>query len=411
MSFLHLWTVLVGLLLLLRVDFSTQNKTQEIHVTCLVGDGCLLPCRLPSPAPHKLLWFRQDSLILSLSSDLRTVRDPNDPLAGRAALADPAVAKGNASLLVRNSAPRDRGRYRCSVTTDAGETNQDVIVKVQAPIRSVSVSLSRLSGFEEIKCSVRNVFPSPRVTWSTEPPTFHDLQPLTRKQLDGSGLYAVDSRLRTLGQKDLIYVCTATSPYGGDEYSASYRHRDLRGYEGKDLTLPCFAPSYLNSQTLSWTFSNSDSPKHILTYSVQSGEAVSSQEWEGHVELDGLRVQFGDGSVRLMDPEVEPHTGTYSCVFSTPRSNHTETIEVTISGTGKRSAPEEASYWWVVGLIVAILVLALIAMFVYLKLRGGATKPKSDPEEATELHPVKESAAESPVATGGTNGQSASALT
>uniref|UniRef100_A0A3B4BL69 Ig-like domain-containing protein n=1 Tax=Periophthalmus magnuspinnatus TaxID=409849 RepID=A0A3B4BL69_9GOBI len=247
------------------------------------------------------------------------------------------------------------------------QRTKDCIISLIAPIRSLSMELSRLSGFEEIKCSVRNVFPPPRVTWSTEPPTFHSLQPLTRKQLEGSGLYEVDSRLRTLGQKDLIYICTATSPYSDESWSASYRHRgegDLRGSEGKDLTLPCFAPSYLNSQTLSWTFSNSDAPKHILTYSVQSGEAVSSQEWAGHVELDGLRVQFGDGSVRLMDPEEEHHTGMYSCVFSTQRSTHTETIEVTISGT-------DPSYWWVVGLIVAILVVAVVIMLVYLKIRGN----------------------------------------
>lgn len=422
MSLLRGSSSLLGLLLLC-VGLSTQNKTEEVQVTCVVSRPCVLPC-LFSPSPLKqLLWHRQDAVLLSLTppDKLTPMTSQDDPLSGRVSVFIPGVAKGNASLIISDSTPRDRGRYRCNVQTEAGQHSAVVIVRVQAPIRAVSVELSRLSGYEEVKCSVRNVFPQPHVTWSTEPATFHDLRPVTRKQLEPSGLYAVDSRLRTVGgQPELIYICTATSPYGGPAWSASYRHRELSGYEGKDLTLPCFAPSFLNSDTLSWTFSNSEDLKHILTYSVQSGAAVTPgslsgpalQEWAEHVELDGYRVPFGDGSLRLMDPDEEQHSGRYSCVFSTATSTHTERLEVTISRTGKRSAPEQASYWWVVGLVVAVLVLALVAMLVYLKIRGGVTKPKSDPEEATELHPVKDSSSvESPLSSGGTNGQSASALT
>lgn len=49
------------------------------------------------------------------------------------------------------------------------------------------------------------------------------------------------------------------------------------------------------------------------------------------MELDGFRVPFGDGSLRLMDPKLEEHTGSYTCVFSTPYSKHTERSEVTIN--------------------------------------------------------------------------------
>lgn len=411
MSLIHLWTSLIGGLLC--AGFSTQNKTPDVHVTCIVSKSCILPCSFPPAQLQHIQWFKQDSLVVSYKPDQPSAALDNDPLSGRAAIFVSLVTNGNASLVVKDSSPKDRGKFRCSVKTSEKELNVNVIVKVEAPIRELSVELSRLSGYEEMKCTVQHVFPPPKITWSTEPPTFQDLRPVTRKHPDSSGLYMVDSRLRTLsGQPDLIYICKATSSYGGPAWTASHRQREIRGYEGKDVTIPCRSPSYLNSQTLEWNFYNSDKPKHILTYSVQSGRSMSSSEWNEHVELDGYRVQFGDGSLRLMDPDEEDHSGSYTCVFSTKFNMHTERADVTISGPGKRSAPEEKSYWWVMGLIVAILVVALVAMLVYLKMRGfvgGATKVKSDPEEATELHPVKDS--DNPLSSGGTNGQSASALT
>lgn len=418
MPLIWVWSCLVGFLL--SVAFTTQNKTPDVHVTCMVSSECFLPCSFTPGQKEQVQWSRQDTVVFSFKRDQQTQLDQEDstrpnPLEGRATIFPHLVANGNATLVIRKGSPRDRGMYRCHVRTADGEHNTYVIVKVEAPIRGLSVELSRLSGYEEMKCTVRNVFPPPRITWSTEPRTFQELQPVTRKQPNAQGLYAVDSRLRMLnGQPDLIYICNATSSYGGPAWTSSLRQREIRGYEGKDVTIPCFAPSYLNSPVLHWNFSNSDEPRHILSYDVRTGRSVSSSSWEGHVELDAYRVQFGDGSLRLMDPSNKEHTGSYTCVFTTPFNVHMERSDVTISGTEKRSVPEEASYWWVMGLVVAILVLAVVGGLVYCKMRGvlgGVSKPKSDPEENTELHPVNDSSGDTPLTKDGTNGQSASALT
>lgn len=96
----------------------------------------------------------------------------------------------------------------------------------KAPIRAVSLELSRLSGYEEMKCEVRGVFPAPRVTWETVPPTLQDLRPVTRILADRHGLYTLDSRLRRLSsQPELIYVCRVSAPYGGPEWTSSLRER------------------------------------------------------------------------------------------------------------------------------------------------------------------------------------------
>lgn len=90
------------------------------------------------------------------------------------------------------------------------------------------------------------------------------------------------------------------------------------------------------------------------------------------------------------------------------------------SRAANRSSSPQTSYWWIVGLVVAVTVLALTAMLVYLKLRGETTgrlwasvwmrysqspvwvcvsgnKGKSSsryPEEETELNSVRGTAEE-----------------
>lgn len=105
---------------------------------------------------------------------------------------------------------------------------------------------------------------------------------------------------------------------------------EIRGPQGRDLTIPCYAPPYLNNPFLQWSFSNGEDPSRILTYDIQSGHSTSSPPWDNHVELDGFRVPFGDGSLRLMDPRPTEHTGSYTCVFSVPYNTHTEHTDVTI---------------------------------------------------------------------------------
>lgn len=118
---------------------------------------------------------------------------------------------------------------------------------------------------------------------------------------------------------------------------------EIKGSEGKDLTLPCSAPIYLNKPSLQWTFSSSNESTQILTYNSQSGRSITLSPWEEQVELDIYNVHFGDGSVRLMNPHRSRNAGGYTCVFSTPYSSHTERNKVTFSAgedTQTQTSPE-----------------------------------------------------------------------
>ncbi|XP_039983536.1 uncharacterized protein hhla2b.1 [Xiphias gladius] len=430
MSAIHTWACL-----LLWIGFATQDKTPDVTVTCFVSEECVLPCSFKPGSKETIVWFRQDVVVYKFErgggdddddedddddddddndSSSEEHRDPKQ-LEGRASVFPHLVSRGNATLILRSSGLKDRGTYRCHVRTSSGEHNAKVILKVEAPIRLLSLELSRLSGYEEMKCSIRNVFPAPRVAWATEPPTFEDLRPVTRMLADKQGLYTVDSRLRLLnGRPDLIYICKVTTPYGSPAWTASLREREIKGTQGRDLTIPCSAPPYLNNPALDWSFSRGDDPSHILTYDIRSGYSVFTPPWDKTVELDGFRVPFGDGSLRLMDPKGGEHTGSYACTFSLPYITHTDRTDVTIDGpVGQQRKPWEPSYWWIVGLVITGLVLALAGLLAFLKVKGNlGRKPRNDPEEVTELHLVKDPTADrnpnesSAFNAGGTNGQS-----
>ncbi|XP_075905095.1 advanced glycosylation end product-specific receptor-like [Nelusetta ayraudi] len=419
---------------LLWIRFSAQHRTPDVVVTCVVSEECLLPCSFPPASRETIQWFRQDVAVFKFQrrdddddngggdteeeeeedEDEREDKDQRGQLAGRGSVLPQLVTHGNATLVLRDTGLKDRGTYKCQVTTSVGKHNARVILKVKAPIQAVFLELSRLSGYEEMKCSVRGVFPAPRVSWETVPPTLQDLRPVTRIMADRHGLYTLDSRLRRLsGQPELIYVCRVSAPYGGAEWTSSLRVREMRGSEGRDVTLPCFTPASLNKPLLHWSFSGGEEPFRILTYDAQSGLSAVPPPWDAHLELDAFRVPFGDGSLRLMDPRGAEHSGSYSCVFAAPRYTHTERTDLTVDDAGAdRSSGDKPSYWWVGGLGMAVLVLGLVGVLAYLKSRGIRSKARKDPEDLTELHLVKDSTADgqlqecSPLTVGGANGQS-----
>uniref|UniRef100_A0A8C6SRN6 Ig-like domain-containing protein n=1 Tax=Neogobius melanostomus TaxID=47308 RepID=A0A8C6SRN6_9GOBI len=113
----------------------------SVHVTCVVSQRCILPCSFPPSPLKQLLWTRLDSTLLRLTPPHQlTPPSPDDPLSGRVSLFTAVIARGNASLLITDSTPRDRGRYRCSVRTEEGEHSANFIVMVQGE-ESLSVSL------------------------------------------------------------------------------------------------------------------------------------------------------------------------------------------------------------------------------------------------------------------------------
>uniref|UniRef100_A0A668T2X5 Ig-like domain-containing protein n=1 Tax=Oreochromis aureus TaxID=47969 RepID=A0A668T2X5_OREAU len=385
MSAIYTWACF-----LLWISFTTQDKTPDVNVMCVFSEDCLLPCSFQPGSNETIEWFRQDVVVYKYFNHQEYFN--HDHLSGRANIFQPLLSRGNATLMLRRSVLKDRGMYRCHVNSSAGEHNAKVILKIEAPIRGLFLEQSRMSGYEEMKCAVNNVFPAPRVTWETEPPTFEALRPVTRIIPNKMGLYSVDSRLKKLkGLPDIIYICKVTSLYSGQTWTASIRQREIRESPGTDLTVPCAVPSYMNKPSLKWTFSNGEDLSTILTYDSWSENIISSPPWKSHAELDPFKISFGDSSIRLMDPKESEHTGRYTCVLSMLYGTHTERSDIIIgSPVDKNSTKDRPSYWWILGLVVGLLLLSLGGILVYRKLKGRNTEASKDPEEATELRSAKD---------------------
>lgn len=90
----------------------------------------------------------------------------------------------------------------------------------------MSLETTRLSGFEEVICSTRDVYPAPRVTLFTEPAVLPDaLKTFTRKTSDKQGRYSVESKIRKL--EDLTYICLVQSFYRSQTWKTSLQEKGL----------------------------------------------------------------------------------------------------------------------------------------------------------------------------------------
>uniref|UniRef100_A0A8C2Q3S7 HERV-H LTR-associating 2b, tandem duplicate 1 n=1 Tax=Cyprinus carpio TaxID=7962 RepID=A0A8C2Q3S7_CYPCA len=242
-------------------------------------------------------------------------------------LSESEIKNGNISLLIRNISLQDEGRYKCYATDAKKNDEKYVVMSVNAPVQSVSLETTRLSGSEEVICSSRDVYPAPRVNLFTEPASLPDsLQPLTRKTADKQGLYSVESKLKKL--KDLTYICLVQSFYRSQTWRASLQQKEIFSVKGQNFIIPCVAPWNLQDFTLTWSFTKEHKSSTIYTY--DSLTQRSSSVWK-KVRLVTPRGRGGDGSLQLHNPLSLEHTGTYTCILSAHQTKHEVHTRVNIT--------------------------------------------------------------------------------
>ncbi|XP_017308883.1 uncharacterized protein hhla2b.1 isoform X2 [Ictalurus punctatus] len=390
----QVWTCVLFMWFLKKAD----GKTQDVHVTCQYSEDCVLPCSFTPSGREEIRWFRRDALIYSHPQGTNS---HNELFMGRTSISAHELSLGNASLILQRCILKDRGRYRCEVTKGE-KMDSFVVLKVEAPIRSVNLEITRLSGFEELKCSTCNVYPAPHVFWSTNPPIpVEELKYTTRKMADKQGLYVMESRLKRLGQRNnLTYICIVTSSYAAQTWTTSLTETvhnnvtlrskvysfstwtEINSAEGQDITIPCRSPWNLQNFTLTWSFTTANMSTIIYTYDSKTQQI--SNRWNGTAWLEPRRVQEGDGSLRLCSIQNLEHMGVYTCNVSAIQKNYVAQIRVNITST-QESENENLRMntasrpWWIPVAVVLALMIIFAALIVgIVKLQNKCSKTKTE---------------------------------
>ncbi|XP_027008358.1 uncharacterized protein hhla2b.1 isoform X2 [Tachysurus fulvidraco] len=398
----HIWTRVLFTWFLVETD----GKIPDVHVTCQYSEDCVLPCSFSPSGREEIRWFRHDVLIYAHP---QSTKWHEQLFRSRTSVPDDALSLGNASLLLQRCVLSDRGRYRCQVTTGEKTNDYIILLKVEAPIRSVNLEVTRLSGFEEVKCSTYEVYPAPHIFWSTDPPTpVEKLKYTTRKMPDEQGLYIIESKLKRLGQRsDLSYICTMNSSSAAQMWTASLAETvqnnvtfeskvysfstwmEINSTEGQDITIPCRSPWNLQNFTLTWSFTRADTSTIICTY--DSKTQLISNLWNGTAQLDPQRVQQGDRSLRLLAVQSLEHMGTYTCNISASQRNHMGQTRVNI--TSQRAESKDLKVvssrpWWiplVVVIVLGIVMAAAIVGIVKLQKKSSRSKPTGTAKYSKEV--------------------------
>ncbi|KAI4871337.1 hypothetical protein NFI96_018889 [Prochilodus magdalenae] len=364
---------LAGVYTLLWVVSFVQSKPPDVHVTCIYSEDCVLPCSFtPTGDTAVIQWYQQEKLIYSSQED----EDESDE--SRVSLFTDEMSSGNASLLLEDSRIQSRGRYRCLINTTQTVEESAVIVKVEAPIRKISIEAIPTG---HMQCSSRGVYPAPSLMWSTDP-SIGNLKASTRMTADLTGLYSAESTVPKVNRSSpLTYICTISPKYSSQSWKASLLQTEMVGQEDQDLVVPCMAPKNLNTFTLTWTFTRRNKNQEILTYHSQTHQL--NEYWEEHAELDPEKARMGDGSLYLEDLEAK-HSGKYTCTFSGPQVTYTVQTSVSISAHSATAQTDESkSKLWVLAVVVGVLAaLAVVGVLYYLyrKYRGNPKAAEKDLE-------------------------------
>lgn len=106
-------------------------RVSDVTVVCTMSEDCLLPCSFPPGSNETIQWLRQGVAVYTYERGNVAGKELSQQLDGHVSVYPPLVATGNATLIIRRSGLKDRGTYKCHVSTSEGKHTAKVIVKVE----------------------------------------------------------------------------------------------------------------------------------------------------------------------------------------------------------------------------------------------------------------------------------------
>ncbi|XP_045566547.1 V-set domain-containing T-cell activation inhibitor 1 isoform X2 [Salmo salar] len=308
-----------GLMLMVILLWTvTSTDGGDVHVTCVFSEDCVLPCSFQPDSEEVIHWLKPEdknlSTIHSYYYSTDQLKQQSQPYRGRTALFNDQIPKGNASLLLRGITLQDQGRYKCYTSTIKGNKESCVNIAVEAPVRLVDIQLSD----DIITCSSTGIYPEPKLTWSTDPPSDLSFDPGTIQnstsiKVDDRGLYDITSTKQF--SRDRTNICTVTS--GTVERTTTLKQQDpFQGSPSSEVSIPCnVSQSDLMTFDLTWRFNQIVT---ILTSSYTNGRPQMQVDDQWTEQVQSLS---DSGSLQLHKLTMV-HQGTYSCELSTARDTH-----------------------------------------------------------------------------------------
>lgn len=357
-----------GACVVLWIFFIAECKIPEVRVSCIFSEDCVLPCSFTSTGANaNVQWYQQEALVLSLP------QAGQGPSNGNMQFISKSASDGNASIMLKKADKTNKGRYKCVVNN---VTQTYVIAMVEAPIRMISINSSE-SGL--VQCSTRDVYPAPVLQWSSEPASAPGvLQPVTRISPGGNGLFSAQSVLKLQNNSlEHVYMCTITSKYETQTWTASFKPQEITGYTGQDLVIPCKAPKHLQFLSAVWTFTRANKTTDVLKYDSRTHTFSSSLDHVNLQEKD--RAVIGDFSLVLKKPVASEHAGIYTCAFTGAKTQHL--IQTHVDITSSRQGKDSMKYnLWMLGIVIGLIVLLATVLII----KRYRAKSKRSPENAQE---------------------------
>ncbi|MEQ2170743.1 hypothetical protein GOODEAATRI_003493, partial [Goodea atripinnis] len=168
-----------------------------------LGEDHILSCYIPAEIQQNSLsvvlvsWEKMDlGLIYHYENGAPALDGQVSQFKGRAQVFPDAVARGNASLLLRSVRRSDEGEYTCSIRSSVGQGKVSIQLRTAAPTLNFSNSI--------LTSEASRWFPKPDVTWLNQ--TGKVLNASTRFTEVSAGIYSVLSTLQS-AQVSETYSC------------------------------------------------------------------------------------------------------------------------------------------------------------------------------------------------------------
>ncbi|XP_045566544.1 V-set domain-containing T-cell activation inhibitor 1 isoform X1 [Salmo salar] len=359
----------------------TFTDGRDIDVTCVFSEDCVLPCSFQPGSEEVIHWLQPEDKDLTVHSyyySTDQLKQQSQPYRGRTALFNDQIPKGNASLLLRGITLQDQGRYKCYTSTIKGNKESCVNIAVEAPVRLVDIQLSD----DIITCSSTGIYPEPKLTWSTDPPSDLSFDPGTIQnstsiKVDDRGLYDITSTKQF--SRDRTNICTVTS--GTVERTATLKQQDpVQGSPSSEVSILCsVSQSDLLTFDLTWRFKQTDT---ILTSSYTNGtpQMQVDDQWKEQVQ------SLSDSGSLQLHKLTMVHQGTYSCELSTARDTHLILTYLQITPDKLSDVSDGLSPGSITGIAAAIIAAAIIAAAVIcFRLRANTNGPNENGQSGIPL--------------------------